>query len=119
MVDQNRVAVDLIRDSSALLGVPVAVHHADALEFLTRAAPPEAPYDIIMVAPPYNLGLQQRAVDGITASNLLTLGGLVVVQRDVSEPEWKQGTGALSRGEVRTYGRTVFEFLEYGSPGGM
>ena len=60
----------------------------------------------------YNLGLQQRAVDGLAVSTLLAPGGLVVVQRDASEPEWQPGAGAFERVRTRSYGRTVFEFLE-------
>lgn len=114
MVERSREVVELIRRSAAELGVPVAVYHADAREFLEQAAARHAVYDLVVVAPPYGLGLQQRAVDGLAASALLAPGGLVVVQRDVSEPEWQAGAGSLHRLQTRTYGRTVFEFLERG-----
>jgi 16S rRNA (guanine966-N2)-methyltransferase len=114
MVERSREVVELIRRSAAELGVRVAVHHSDALAFLARSPTAEDPYDVIVVAPPYGLGLQQRAVDGLAASALLAPGGLVVVQRDVSEPEWQAGAGSMERLQTRTYGRTVFEFLERG-----
>ncbi len=112
MVEKNGDVAELIRHSGDALGVPVAVHHADALEFLAQSSRTEGPYDLIVVAPPYGLGLQQRAVDGIEASSYLAPGGLVVVQRDVAEPEWQPHAGILERVRIRSYGRTVFEFLE-------
>ena len=118
MVEKSRAVAELIRHTADQLGVQVSVHHIDALEFLAQPPPAEAPFDVIMVAPPYGQELQQQAVDGIAVSSLLAPGGLVVVQRDVSEPEWQPRAGALERVRTQSYGRTVFEFLESRPAGG-
>ncbi|MDF1555651.1 MAG: 16S rRNA (guanine(966)-N(2))-methyltransferase RsmD [Deferrisomatales bacterium] len=117
MVEQSREVVDLIHRSATELGVRVAVHHIDALAFLAQSLTTEDVYDVILVAPPYGLGLQQQAVDGLATSTLLAPGGLVVVQRDTSEPEWQPGAGAFERVRTRAYGRTVFEFIELRTAG--
>ena len=112
IVEISPSAADLISDNSSRLGVEqsVEVLKADfeaALKTMVRRG---QMFDIIIAAPPYSKGLQQRAVDLISGLNILSQDGTVVVQRDKHEPETRP-SGILKLVRLKEYGRTVFEFM--------
>ena len=100
----------LIRTTADRLGVAVEVHNRDALEFLRSTAGASGPFDVVVVAPPYGLGLQQQVLDRCDFPVLLAPAGVLVVQRDVAEPRGQVDPARLVMVDTRTYGRTVFEF---------
>ena len=100
----------LIRTTAAHLGVAVEVYNREALEFLHSTAGGVGPFDVVVVAPPYGLGLQQQVLERCNPPVLLTPAGVLVVQRDVAEPPGRVEPARLVRVDSRTYGRTVFEF---------
>jgi 16S rRNA (guanine966-N2)-methyltransferase len=106
-------AAAVIARNAAELGVAgrVRVLTGDALRLLSVLAGEGAAFDVIVVAPPYGRGLQESSVRALGEHSLLAPGGVVVVQRDVREPEPAE-THTLRRTRVRPYGRTVFEFFE-------
>ncbi len=106
-------AAELIRRNAGGLGIAdrIRVITGDALQLAPRLAGEGAVFDVIVVAPPYGLGLQAKALQGLRHLSLLAPGGVIVVQRDVHE-EAGSDTGDLSLIRERAYGRTVFEFFE-------
>lgn len=100
----------LIRTTAVRLGVSVEVYNREALEFLHSTAGGLGPFDVVVVAPPYGLGLQQQVLDRCDPPVLLALAGVLVVQRDVAEPPGRVEPARLAMVDSRTYGRTVFEF---------
>jgi 16S rRNA G966 N2-methylase RsmD len=105
-------AAALIRRNAESLGLQeqVRVHCGDALSMIDRLTESGSCFDIILVAPPYGLGLQQQAVNRLAACGLLSKTGLLVVQRDKREP-CTEPVAPFSIMRTRSYGRTVFEFF--------
>ncbi|MBI5445890.1 MAG: RsmD family RNA methyltransferase [Deltaproteobacteria bacterium] len=66
---------------------------------------------MIVVAPPYGRGLQQKVLEALEEDSLLAPGGVLVVQRDAREPvALPSRASAFALEETRRYGRTVFDF---------
>jgi 16S rRNA (guanine966-N2)-methyltransferase len=68
-----------------------------------------APFDLILVDPPYLRGWGQRIVEGVLTASLLTAEGLLVLEHDQKEvvPEEVLG-GRLA--DQRRYGQTLISF---------
>ena len=113
VVEIHRRTAELIRRTAGELGLGAAVivHHGDALEAVEALAGRGQKFDIIIIAPPYNRGLQPKTLDSLADGRLLLPGGVIVVQREEREPELEAPAG-LCRVQRRCYGRTVFELYQ-------
>ena len=111
LVEVARQAADVCRRNVVTLGVGdrVAVAAERAERFVER--PPLAPWDLVLIDPPYDLpeadlGTVLRGLVGT-----LGHGAVVVVERSgrAPEPDWPDG---LSRFDARSYGETAVWFAE-------
>jgi 16S rRNA G966 N2-methylase RsmD len=92
------------------------VAHGDALAVAAGLGARGADFDLIVIAPPYGRGLQQKALDAVSGpARLLAPGGLIVVQRERGEPACSPSGGICPAGS-RNYGRTQFDFYEWARP---
>jgi 16S rRNA (guanine966-N2)-methyltransferase len=116
----SAVVVEISIDASELiclnarsLGVEpdVEIHGIDSVKAVNMLSGKDDEFDIIIIAPPYGLGLQQKLLDNLGKHKLLKKQGVVIVQREAKEPVPEQ-TGRLGRVRTRHYGRTVFDFFE-------
>jgi 16S rRNA (guanine(966)-N(2))-methyltransferase RsmD len=113
IVELHPPAAALIRSNAENLGLQnrVRVHCGDAISMIDRLAESDCRFDIILVAPPYGLGLQQQAVNALAPLNLLSKAGLIIAQRDKREPCTEPAV-PLHHVRTRSYGRTIFEFFD-------
>jgi 16S rRNA (guanine966-N2)-methyltransferase len=113
VVEKNQKTAELIRRNAGDLGVEedVEVFNGDGIKAISRLAGQGYKFDIIVVAPPYSLGLQQRAIDVLETHTVLAASGTVIVQREDREPV-PEASGRLRFVRTRSYGRTAFDFYE-------
>jgi 16S rRNA (guanine966-N2)-methyltransferase len=113
VVELDRSAADIITDNARRLGLAgvLACRHGDAIVALRDFAREGQAFDIIIIAPPYGRGLQAQALEVLGGSAVLSSGGVVVVQREDSEPH-SAHAGKLACRQTRRYGRTVFDVYE-------
>ena len=113
VVEKNPNTAELIRQNARDLGVEedVEVYKGDGIKVVSRLAGQGEKFDIIVVAPPYSLGLQQRALDVLKTHTVLAADGTVIVQRENREPV-PEASGRLRFVRTRCYGRTAFDFYE-------
>ena len=103
-VDNDRAAQNLIRENLARCETEhlARVEPKDVLEFLDRfdAA---APFDLVLIDPPYRQGLIEQVVDKLTCISGVSAGGYVVCEgeRDLKLPA---EMGHLNRIKSRKYG---------------
>ena len=112
VVELDADAADLIKINADKLGVSIRVIPGDALKVAPRLDKASERFDVIIVAPPYNMELQEAAMDILSGTELLADGGIIVVQRDKRERFWEP-RGNFDLYETRSYGRTVFDFYEW------
>jgi 16S rRNA (guanine(966)-N(2))-methyltransferase RsmD len=113
VVEKNPKTAELIRQNAWDLGAEedVEVFNGDGIKAISRLAGQGEKFDIIVVAPPYGLRLQQRAIDVLGKHEMLTADGTVIVQREDREPV-PEASGRLRFVRTRSYGRTAFDFYE-------
>lgn len=113
VVELDEAAARAIEGNARVLGASVRVRRGDCLVEAPRLDRAGERFDVIIVAPPYQRGLQESAMEMLARTGLLARGGIVVVQRDHREPQWPGGV-SLVLTETRRYGRTVFDFYSGG-----
>jgi len=112
VIELDPIAAAIIRRNATKLGAGVEVETGDAIERLTAIVKKGETFDLAIVAPPYGLGLQARAMEALAKTRALKPGGTALVQREASEPQWEP----KSRFEApltRSYGRTIFDFYRW------
>lgn len=116
VVELTPKTASLIKLNAQALGVAQAVEvvQGDGVASLGSLARKKEAFDIVIVAPPYGLGLQQKAVAAFARHSLLKPGGVIIVQREEREPQVAPSEG-LSLMRTRSYGRTVFDFYAAGA----
>lgn len=111
LVDAARDAVDVCRRNVATLGLAdrVQVVADKAEKFAQRT--PGAPWDLVLVDPPYDLSEQDLGDVLAAVAPALSEHAVVVVERSsrTPEPTW---TPPLERFDRRAYGETVMWFAE-------
>lgn len=115
----DAVAAALVAANVRALGLEerVRVLPGDALEWVARLGTAQERFDVVIVAPPYGLGLQGMALEALGQYPVLAPGSTVVVQRGGRE-RVPEPPPALRQTRSRGYGRTVFDFYEpWGLPG--
>jgi len=113
VVEKNPKTAELICQNAWDLGAEkdVEVFRGDGIKAVSRLAGQGEKFDIIVVAPPYGLRLQQRALNVLGKHEMLTADGTVIVQREDREPV-PEASGRLRFVRTRSYGRTAFDFYE-------
>ena len=80
LVEKKRErAADLSRQLTPIFGTRIQVQCADALTWLQRETP-AAPFDLVFIDPPYDLGLAGTACAALDAPGWLSEGALVYVE---------------------------------------
>ncbi len=84
-IDSSREAVRIIRENLRTCGLTAAVLQQDALRYLETAAP----FDLILVDPPYDAGLYGPVLERINSVDLLSDGGIIICEsrRETVLPE--------------------------------
>lgn len=113
MVEINPKTADLISRNTRDLGLEadVEIIAGDSIEAVGTLAAKGRLFNIIVVAPPYGLGLQQKALDALAAHKLLKKDGLIIVQREKREPV-AEAAGGLHLVRTKDYGKTIFDFFQ-------
>jgi len=103
-------------ERAGLAGPDATVVRADAIEWLARTAPDLAPFDVILIDPPYAqpdllVGALRRLGDA-AAPRILAPGGVVVAKHF-----WRSGPpaviGLLASERERRFGETALTFYRY------
>ncbi|WP_029918511.1 16S rRNA (guanine(966)-N(2))-methyltransferase RsmD [Pelobacter seleniigenes] len=103
LVDSGAVAAELIRDNIQRCGFQSQASFIQ--QDIFRALPllrNSAPYDLILLDPPYQKNLVPRALEQIAALNLLSEHGIICAESS-SKEQWED-FGPLQLLESRTYG---------------
>ena len=111
IVELSTKTAELIATNARNLGIAGAVEvvPGDGIAAIAALARKKDGFDIIIVAPPYGLGLQHKAIAELAVHPLLKPGGMIIVQREGREDQVAPPAGlALTRS--RSYGRTQFDF---------
>ena len=111
LVDSARAAVDACRRNVATLGL-VAVDVVAQRAERYVAVPAAAPWDLVLVDPPYDLAEDDLARVLAGLAGALAEDAVVVVERSsrAPEPTWPD---ALERTDRRAYGETVVWFASH------
>ncbi len=108
MVEQDPAALAAVRANAALLGEDVEVVAAEVSAFLAR--PPQRAHDLLLIDPPYALG-----VEGVLSAlePWVLPGGVVVLERPSrgGEPVWPEGLTAI---RSRRYGEATVHYAQAG-----
>lgn len=117
IVELNPKTAELVRQNARSLGLEAAVEVVvgDGVAAMQGLARGKDSFDIIIIAPPYGLGLQQKAIDGIARQPLLKTDGVIIVQREDREPQVAAPDGLVFV-RMRDYGRTMFDFYAAAAP---
>jgi 16S rRNA (guanine966-N2)-methyltransferase len=97
---------------SRLTGGTAHVVRADATDWLSRVGPDEAPFDVVLIDPPYAQPELLEAVLrrlGDPASGLLRAGSVVVAKHFWRTPPPERG-GLLASERARRFGETALTF---------
>ncbi|MCK0537023.1 16S rRNA (guanine(966)-N(2))-methyltransferase RsmD [Alcanivorax quisquiliarum] len=78
-------AADLSRQLKPIFAERVFVQAADALEWLAGDIP-QAPFDLVFIDPPYDLGLASPACEALEQRNLLSTEALIYVESRRHDP---------------------------------
>ena len=103
IVDKAQASIDVIKQNLSELRLEdrVEVVHSDAFEFLQRT---QERFDIIFLDPPYNKGFVLPIVKSIFSNEVLSQGGIIVIETDSTDlPE---GLPEVELIKQRKYGRT-------------
>lgn len=112
IVELDPAVCRLIVTNAKKLGAKVQVEQGDCLQVIPKYATAGSKFDIVLVAPPYGLGLQSKAMTALTYRPMIKNGGLAIVQREINEPFWAPRDG-FGQVDTRRYGRTVFDFYTW------
>ena len=76
IVDCERAAVQLIRENAKLCRLDVRVTQCDAISYLARGER----FDLILLDPPYDSGLAEKALETIKKIDNLSEGGIILCE---------------------------------------
>jgi len=111
LIENDPKAVAVCRANIEHLGLPGVRAHALAVEkWLTQEVAP-APYDIVLIDPPYSLGNDrvERVLELLLTQGLLTEGALISVERESKTPAFTWPAGYLPERE-RAYGLAIVRY---------
>lgn len=109
-IDAAKPALVAIRGNLADLGLGgrATVLAGDAVKLV--AIPPQTPYSLVLVDPPYRTDLATRAVLALPRTSLAE-GARIVIEHDRRNPP-PEPLGSLLRTDERRYGDTVVSFYQ-------
>jgi 16S rRNA (guanine966-N2)-methyltransferase len=111
-VDSDRRSCELVQANLNLCGFAgqARIERREALRFLGRPVP-EAPFDLVLIDPPYGQGLLIDCLEALAARGLLAATARVFCEAEAGlEPV--PVAGCLRLGRAKRYGDTaVFEYL--------
>lgn len=105
-VDRDKKAVNLVKKNLELCRMEAKVVQGDALEVLERFE--KESFDLILLDPPYEMGLTDKALERIIRFDILSQGGIIICETrseekitDLPEPyyidrEYKYGKTKLT-----------------------
>lgn len=115
-VDSSRPAIAALRDNLYKLGWPARAKlvEREALRWLRGAQPDGAPWDLVLIDPPYGQNLAGQALERLAerSGEVLSSDALVVVQvgrRDPLEADY----GSLRRESGHSYGDTRIDMFRH------
>jgi 16S rRNA (guanine966-N2)-methyltransferase len=116
LVESDRAAAAVARRNAALTGIPGVSVRAATVE-RALAAPPPAPFDLVFLDPPYDVGEDalERVLSALVEQHWLSEEALVVVERSSRSPEPRWPAGLDPEGE-RRYGETRVWFAGVPEP---
>ncbi len=111
-VERDRSALQAIRDNLATLefaGVSRVIG-SEVERFLSNGAPPEAPFDLVVLDPPYSATDDEilRFLETVTEGGWVADGAIVTVERPVRHPIGGRFEGRKSF--ERAFGDTLLTF---------
>ncbi|MBR6113817.1 MAG: 16S rRNA (guanine(966)-N(2))-methyltransferase RsmD [Oscillospiraceae bacterium] len=109
-VDSSRESLRLVRENLRRCGLTGRTEQSDALSFLRR----REGFDLIFIDPPYDSGLAAEAVEAVKAFDILSKGGIMVVEsrRESVLPEIGPEYGAA---RVYRYGKIKLTVITRGT----
>jgi 16S rRNA (guanine966-N2)-methyltransferase len=112
-VERDRGALDAIRANVEVLSdeEPIAVVARDVARFVAAGPPPEAPFDLVFIDPPYRTDDEEITdlLVALSAPGWLAPGAIVTVERPHRNPV--AAPPGLTNGWERTFGDTLLTFL--------
>lgn len=122
LVETDRMAVGVIRQNIADLGLPEVSVRADTVERALLSGPvsDESRFVLVLADPPYDLGEEAMAgvLQLLVDHRWLSDDALVVVERSARSPEPRWPKGLVGAGE-RRYGDTKMWFADFAGPRGV
>ncbi len=108
--EKDKTAFSVLSDNvdALALNPRATLEKGDALSLLRRL---NAPFDIILLDPPYNQSLSDKSLEIINERHLLNPGGVIAILHASSEKITIPST--LETVKTRTYGITGLTFLEW------
>lgn len=80
-LESSRVAVNALNEAAQLLDTSaLQVMQLDAVQWLKSK--PAGPFDLVFIDPPFQAGLLDESLALLAASNSLTAGALIYIERD-------------------------------------
>ena len=76
IIDASRASINLIRENVRLSGLEIRVLQCDAISYLRTCGE----YDLILIDPPYDSGLSEKALDAIKQFDILSKGGIIICE---------------------------------------
>ena len=112
-VESNQAQADRLKDNLKNLGISGAgsVLPQDVFRAIQNLSAKQEAYDIIFIDPPYEEGLGVKALEALSAANLVRQGALVILECYKKE-NFPEKSGMLTLIKVKVYGDTkvgVFE----------
>lgn len=111
LVEQARQVADKLRQNVELLGASdrAQVRQADALRLLA-GGPPEAPFDIVFLDPPFADGLLARVMPLLVQGGWLAADAWVYLEQDSSHP-WPELPAGWQVHREGTGGQAAFRLV--------
>lgn len=102
-IDKDRRAADIIRKNAQTLNYTdkCEILNGDSFEYLRRCG---RSFDIVFLDPPYNEGFIEPALRGISENDILSEGGIAVLESD--DTDFFGEADGLEIIKQRKYGRT-------------
>ena len=76
IIDSSRESIALIRENVKAVGLDVRVIQCDAISYLRSCGE----YDLILIDPPYDSGLSEKALNAIKEFDILSKGGIIICE---------------------------------------
>jgi 16S rRNA (guanine966-N2)-methyltransferase len=119
LVESDRAAAAVARRNAALTGIPGITVRAATVARTLAGAPP-APFDLVFLDPPYDIGEEvlEGVLSALVQQGWLSADALVVVERSSRSPEPRWPAALEFEGE-RRYGETRVWFAGVPEPDGV